>query len=683
MGKLYFAILYIGISFIVLYYLIRSFSHREELAKRMRYFLFFGWLVIVSYSITLFSNTEIINSIGHSLVFICIDYLLFNLVEYSIEYNKSKIIFKNIKIFFEFFILIDTIIFLFNPWTNFAISYSPFFLNNELYLIYHPKLWFDIHLLACYGMILIFILAFADKAYHTPKEYRIKYTMHLLLILSIVLINAFFLLFKFYIDFSIVTYGLAAIGIYFFTYEFTPTKVIYNANALIVENMRSGVLLFDFEQKLVTANPIAMEICNLTSSDFEHLYLDDFLKQNALSFDVSNPKHQSIEITRDENNNPKWYQIGFQNMYDSSKKYLGSLVLLYDNTDHYLNIQQLEYMANHDFLTKLYNRSYYLSIQDTITSQANYPISYVCWNINGLKTINNIYGNANGDIAVKSVADTISQEVGDKGHVFRFDGDEIIVILYNTLEEETLTLMRSIRKRIEAIYIHDIQVTAEFGMAILTDASDTLDQAYTKAKRSMTHKKMLNQKSLRSNIIESLKKSLQENNYDTEEHAERTSSMAVQLGKKLNLNDSSLKELELLAMLHDIGKLSIPDYILNKPSKLTNEEFEIMKTHTVKGFEIARITPELSNIAEYILHHHERWDGRGYPNGLRGEEIPLLSRIISIVDSHDVMTHDRVYHKAMSQEEAIKELQRCSGTQFDPNIVSIFLELLTTKTESC
>ena len=152
--------------------------------------------------------------------------------------------------------------------------------------------------------------------------------------------------------------------------------------------------------------------------------------------------------------------------------------------------------------------------------------------------------------------------------------------------------------------------------------------------------------------------------------------MAARLGRRLKLSDSDVGRLELLAVLHDIGKVAVPHDVLVKKGKLNDEEFKIMQQHTVKGYRIAMASPELREIAEGILSHHEKWDGTGYPNRLKGEEIPLLARIISAVDSHDVMVNNRPYHQAMPEENAIKELRRCAGTQFDPNIIKVFTEML-------
>lgn len=141
----------------------------------------------------------------------------------------------------------------------------------------------------------------------------------------------------------------------------------------------------------------------------------------------------------------------------------------------------------------------------------------------------------------------------------------------------------------------------------------------------------------------------------------------------LHIKGDDLVELELAGLYHDIGKISIPDSILNKPGKLTEEEFEVIKTHTEVGYQILRAADEYSDLAEHALSHHERWDGTGYPRGLKAEQIPLFSRIISIADSYEAMTADRPYRKAMNQEIAIEEIIRCSGSQFDPKIANIFI----------
>ncbi len=144
----------------------------------------------------------------------------------------------------------------------------------------------------------------------------------------------------------------------------------------------------------------------------------------------------------------------------------------------------------------------------------------------------------------------------------------------------------------------------------------------------------------------------------------------------MGLNDDQLSELELLSSLHDLGKIGIAEHILDKPGPLSREEWLEMRKHPEIGYRIAQASPELAAVAEGILCHHERWDGTGYPQGLRGDAIPLLARILTIVDSYDAMTNDRAYHKAVSESEALGEIVACAGRQFDPAICEKFLHIM-------
>ena len=180
-------------------------------------------------------------------------------------------------------------------------------------------------------------------------------------------------------------------------------------------------------------------------------------------------------------------------------------------------------------------------------------------------------------------------------------------------------------------------------------------------------------------ILESLKMSLERKNIETKLHTDRVSSYCIEMAKVLDLSDEMIKNAGMVGILHDIGKVAIADNILLKPGKLTEDEYEIMKTHSEEGYKLACSIPEIKDISKEILTHHERWDGNGYPLGLKDKEIPILSRIVSIADSFDAMTKDRCYSKAKTVEDAILELKRCSGTQFDPYLVNIFINKVILK----
>jgi len=191
----------------------------------------------------------------------------------------------------------------------------------------------------------------------------------------------------------------------------------------------------------------------------------------------------------------------------------------------------------------------------------------------------------------------------------------------------------------------------------------------------MYRQKLLERESFHSILIETLKISLFERSNETVEHASRLANLSKKLGISMGLSRDELNNLELLSALHDIGKISIDNFILTKPEKLTGDEWLEMRKHPAIGYRIAMASTELRSIAEFILCHHERWDGKGYPQGRSGENIPLLSRIISVVDAYDAMIYDRHYRKALTKEAAFAEIADHSGSQFDPAIAAQFLKL--------
>ena len=171
-------------------------------------------------------------------------------------------------------------------------------------------------------------------------------------------------------------------------------------------------------------------------------------------------------------------------------------------------------------------------------------------------------------------------------------------------------------------------------------------------------------------------KALEVRDYITEGHAARLGELMEKMGQRLEFSQGAVADLRLLAKFHDIGKVGIPDSILNKPGKLTEEEMAVMRRHCEIGFRIALVSSDLEPIADWILKHQEHWNGNGYPLGLVGEEIPVECRIMAITDAYDAMTSDRPYRKAMSCQDAIAEIRRCAGTQFDPKLAEKFIEMV-------
>ena len=191
----------------------------------------------------------------------------------------------------------------------------------------------------------------------------------------------------------------------------------------------------------------------------------------------------------------------------------------------------------------------------------------------------------------------------------------------------------------------------------------------------MRTKKLVDSKSIHSDMLASLIRALEECDSDTEHHVRRTQIMGAELGKRIELSDIQQSRLSLLCLLHDIGKIGVPMEILNKPGKLTDEEWKIMRSHVEKGYDIANSNVELKQIAEEIRHHHERWDGKGYPDGLKGEEIPISAQVVSIVDVYDALTSERCYKKAFEHDTAIQMIMDGQCGQFNPILLKCLKEL--------
>ena len=342
------------------------------------------------------------------------------------------------------------------------------------------------------------------------------------------------------------------------------------------------------------------------------------------------------------------------------------------------NEKRATYLNYHDYLTGLYNRTYYEERIERFTSQ-DLPLSVIMGDVNGLKLTNDVYGHVAGDTLLKRISEILISCSQDNDIITRLSGDEFCILMPNTKESAAKATCDLIYQKCEE-FSSGIQVVSRFsislGVATKKNIKDKLEDVIKTAENLMYKRKLFESKSHHSSILSSIMTTLYEKSNETEEHAIRLIGYSKAIGEKLKLSEGHMNDIELLSMLHDIGKIGIENSILTKPAKLSEDEQREMRNHPEIGFRIAQASPELSHIANNILSHHERWDGKGYPQGLSGKKIPLLSRILAVVDAYDAMTQNRVYRQAMTKEEAYKEIETNAGTQFDPEIARIFLQYL-------
>jgi len=340
--------------------------------------------------------------------------------------------------------------------------------------------------------------------------------------------------------------------------------------------------------------------------------------------------------------------------------------------------EKLTYMSLHDRVTGLYNRFYFEDELRRLDSNNCINVGIIVCDIDGLKLVNDTLGHQAGDDLLVNAAQIIKSCFSDKDTVSRIGGDEFAILLPGKNIEELQLISHTMQNKISQFRENHMQipVSISIGMSVRTSLTQNMVDVFKVADNNMYREKLHSSYSVRSAIVQTLATALEARDFVTDGHADRLQDLVANLALAAGLPESMIPDLRLLGRFHDIGKVGIPDHILFKPCRLTAEEFDIMKRHCEIGYRIAQSSAELAPIADWVLKHQEWWNGSGYPLGLSGDTIPLARRILSIVDAYDAMTNNRPYRQAMSHEDAIAELERTAGTQFDPHLVRIFKEII-------
>ena len=472
--------------------------------------------------------------------------------------------------------------------------------------------------------------------------------------------------------------GIAGIDIPIISKEESITE-------MILDSLQAGIFYKDRELGYLYTNK---KFDDLLSKDKESIIenknslnesicesKNKFIQEDKKVFETKKTvkKEEKIELGNGEN---LYTEIIKTPVLNDNNEVSGIIGLLLDITDRKKIEKKLKYLSYTDILTKVYNRTCFEEKAKKIFKEENLPMGIIMGDTNGLKIVNDTLGHEEGDELLKLTTKVLKDVCKGNELIFRIGGDEFAIIIPKAKENECETLIKNIIDSFNN-YKHDlIKISIALGYSVTYDLDKSIYDTLKEAEDMVYRKKLLEKNSFNSSVISSLQATLQEKSLETKAHTERVVENSIKIGERLSLPLSVMDELILVAKLHDIGKIGINESILLKSDNLTEEEFGIIKSHTEKGYRIIKAANHLESVAKGVLTHHERWDGNGYPLKLKEDKIPLIARIVSVADAYDVMTTNRVYKNALSKDEAIRELKKNSGKQFDPNIVKVFIECL-------
>lgn len=390
------------------------------------------------------------------------------------------------------------------------------------------------------------------------------------------------------------------------------------------------------------------------------------------------------DVTLYVKNNKKQMEISgsVAPIRDSKGSVNGAVLVFRDVSKEKLQRDKIRYLSYHDPLTDLYNRRFYTESLELLDREEQWPLSIIMGDVKGLRLVNDTLGHLVGDQLLKRVGAILQAHCRTHDLAARWGGDEFILLLPKTREQEALALTKRLDQAFASERIASFSISMALGWGTKSHREEDITDAFRNAEKRMYRAKLTGRPSVSNETVQALMGALYERSKREERHSARVSQLCFYLAQEMGLSVQEQANFRLAGLFHDIGKIAIDGDILNKPGKLTVEEWQEMKAHSERGYRILNSVTGMSTIADAVLNHHERWDGSGYPQGLHGNKIPFMARVIAVVDSYDAMISVRPYRRPLSREEAVEELRKCAGRDFDPIIVETFLSMMERELQS-
>lgn len=464
---------------------------------------------------------------------------------------------------------------------------------------------------------------------------------------------------------------------------------IVNDKYLLETTLRSvgdGVISTDKTGRVVFMNRIAETLTGWSQDEARNKPIDeiffainDMTREKYLNVEsriLANNKTSDFSdhvILISKNGEERYIQNNIAPIIQEDGEIFGMVVVFRDFTEKRQKQEQIEYLSYHDQLTGLYNRRLFEKTIKNYDFQANIPLTIAMIDANGLKLTNDAFGHKTGDEFLLKISEILKKACRTDDFLARIGGDEFVLLMPHTDSEDAKTITDMINKNVSDEKLDNIVLSISIGYAVMHNIGENFDDILKKAEDDMYKNKLLEGPEMRTKTIDLIMKTLHDKNRLEMLHSKRVSKTCEDIALNMNFTDKEVESIKLAGLMHDIGKIGISKKTFKNPREMNDEERKEMERHSEVGYRILSSVNEFSGIAGYILEHHERWDGQGYPIGLCGEEISIQARIIGIANAYDTITSDRNYKKGLGIDEAIEQLMTLSGTKFDPDILNIFI----------
>ncbi len=457
--------------------------------------------------------------------------------------------------------------------------------------------------------------------------------------------------------------------------------------SITLQSIGEGVVVTDNTGGITAVNEVFEQLSGFAQSEAQGLLFDDVVKtvdrednlrpsliDRTLATGKTVAHSRGVEMMcRDGKAMSIAYTVS--PIKDGNGQIIGTVTVIRDITEEKKKQKRIDYLVYHDALTGVYNRRYFEQILKKIDTEQNLPLSVINCDVNGLKLANDAFGHTAGDKLLMRMASVLQKACRSQDIVIRSGGDEFLILMPGADEIAAQKVCAEIKILSSKSSVSAIDCSISVGWGTKKRPEESLKVILSKAEAFMYRNKSSESPRMRFSSINTILQTLHEKYVRERLHCRHVSQVSVDIVKAMGFSQREIDEMSLIGRMHDIGKIAVNPALFGKPDILTDEEWVDMKRHPEVGFRILSASTEMAHIAKTVLAHHERFDGGGYPNGLKGGGIPIMARILAVADAYEAMTNERPYRPTKTNKQALEEIAALSGTQFDPDVVDVFLKI--------